>query len=121
MNVINDNQIVDLKRIPESVLAEQRLKGKNMDEVLSSIYQGFTKDALGDVQKIRSDMLLQSFKKKLDKDMKESVSNRGKSSSQVKDSQKSNVGSLNELNKNFNSNKSENEDTTSNINLIERA
>ena len=49
MNVINNNHIVDMKRVPESVLAEQRLKGKNMDEVLNSIYQGFTKDALGDV------------------------------------------------------------------------
>ena len=66
-------------------------------------------------------MLLQSFKKKLDKDMKESVSNKGKSSSQAKGSGKSNVGSLNELNNNLNSNTIEVEDTPSNINLIERA
>eukprot|EP00347_Sterkiella_histriomuscorum_P020329 403338225 len=66
MNVIGNNQIYDQKNLD---LDKTKSKAKSLQTEMKQIYRGYNKEALTDVSKIKNDMLIQAFKKKIEKDL----------------------------------------------------
>ncbi|CDW87513.1 UNKNOWN [Stylonychia lemnae] len=105
MNVIHKNQLIDQKNYE---LSNDQFKGKSIQQEMSQIYQTYSKEALGEVSKIKNDMLIQAFKKKIEKDIEKSSKQSGQSR------RKNNVTIATKDPYSF-------EDTPANINLIQRA
>ena len=66
MNVISKNYLIDQKN---HELSNDVYKGKSIQQEMKQIYHTYSKEALNEVSKIKNDMLIQAFKKKIEKDI----------------------------------------------------
>ena len=103
MNIIAKNQIIDQKTI--DLNGQGKIQGKPMKQEMKQIYETYTKAALNEVQKIRSDMIIQAFKRKAEFESKQQSPNQSLTQDNSPRRVKKNVP----------------EDTPTNINLLERA